>query len=42
MQGTLQLFRTAAQVDGAAADVAILERFGVDQAWWIKGRTTNR
>jgi D-amino-acid dehydrogenase len=29
MQGTLQLFRTPAQVDGAAADMAILERFGV-------------
>jgi D-amino-acid dehydrogenase len=29
MQGTLQLFRTDAQVDGAAADIAILERFGV-------------
>jgi D-amino-acid dehydrogenase len=29
MQGTLQLFRTQAQLDGAAADVAILERFGV-------------
>ena len=29
MQGTLQLFRTDAQVDGAAADVAILEHFGV-------------
>ena len=29
MQGTLQLFRTAAQVDGAAADMAILARFGV-------------
>jgi D-amino-acid dehydrogenase len=29
MQGTLQLFRTQAQVDGAAADVAILKRFGV-------------
>ena len=29
MQGTLQLFRTEAQVDGAAADIAILEHFGV-------------
>ena len=29
MQGTLQLFRTPAQVEGAAADVTILERFGV-------------
>ena len=29
MQGTLQLFRTDAQVDGAAADIAILEHFGV-------------
>ncbi len=29
MQGTLQLFRTASQLDGAAADMAILERFGV-------------
>jgi D-amino-acid dehydrogenase len=30
MQGTLQLFRTARQVDGAAADIAILSRFGID------------
>jgi D-amino-acid dehydrogenase len=29
MQGTLQLFRTQAQLDGAASDVAILERYGV-------------
>ena len=29
MQGTLQLFRTQSQVDGAAADIAILEHFGV-------------
>jgi D-amino-acid dehydrogenase len=29
MQGTLQLFRTDAQVEGAAADIAILEHFGV-------------
>src|SRR6185503_8438194 len=29
MQGTLQLFRTPVQVEGAAADVTILERFGV-------------
>ena len=29
MQGTLQLFRTDAQVDGAAVDIAILEHFGV-------------
>jgi D-amino-acid dehydrogenase len=29
MQGTLQLFRTQSQVDGAAADMAILEHFGV-------------
>jgi len=29
MQGTLQLFRTSAQVEGAGADMAILERFGV-------------
>lgn len=29
MQGTLQLFRTGKQVDGAAADIAILERFGI-------------
>ncbi|MEO8303382.1 MAG: D-amino acid dehydrogenase [Betaproteobacteria bacterium] len=28
-QGTLQLFRTQQQVDGASADMAILERFGV-------------
>lgn len=29
MQGTLQLFRTPAQLDGAAADIAILQRYGV-------------
>jgi D-amino-acid dehydrogenase len=29
MQGTLQLFRTQKQVEGAAADIAILERFAV-------------
>ena len=29
MQGTLQLFRTQAQVDGTAADIAILKRYGV-------------
>jgi D-amino-acid dehydrogenase len=29
MQGTLQLFRTQSQVDGAAADIAILDHFGV-------------
>ena len=29
MQGTLQLFRTQAQLDGAAADIAILRRHGV-------------
>ena len=29
MQGTLQLFRTQAQLDGSAADVAILQRYGV-------------
>jgi len=29
MQGTLQLFRTQAQLDGAASDMAILERYGV-------------
>jgi D-amino-acid dehydrogenase len=29
MQGTLQLFRTQAQLDGSAADVAILKRYGV-------------
>jgi D-amino-acid dehydrogenase len=29
MQGTLQLFRTQSQVDAAAADIAILEHFGV-------------
>jgi D-amino-acid dehydrogenase len=27
--GTLQLFRTQSQLDGAAADIAILERYGV-------------
>jgi D-amino-acid dehydrogenase len=31
-QGTLQLFRTQAQVDGAAADIAILDRLGVRHA----------
>jgi D-amino-acid dehydrogenase len=29
MQGTLQLFRTQAQLDGAAVDIAILQRYGV-------------
>ena len=29
MQGTLQLFRTQAQLDGTAADLAILKRYGV-------------
>ena len=29
MQGTLQLFRTQRQLDGAAADVAILQRYAV-------------
>jgi D-amino-acid dehydrogenase len=29
MQGTLQLFRTQKQLDGTAADVAILRRYGV-------------
>ena len=29
MQGTLQLFRTAAQLDATAADIAILRRYGV-------------
>ena len=29
MQGTLQLFRTQAQVEGSAADIAILQRYGV-------------
>jgi D-amino-acid dehydrogenase len=29
MQGTLQLFRTQAQLDGTGADVAILKRYGV-------------
>ncbi len=29
MQGTLQLFRTQAQFDGTAADIAILQRYGV-------------
>jgi len=28
-QGTLQLFRTQKQLDGAAADIAVLKRFGV-------------
>ena len=32
MQGTLQLFRTPKQVDGADADIAILERFGIRHA----------
>ncbi|HEY5799041.1 MAG TPA: D-amino acid dehydrogenase, partial [Burkholderiaceae bacterium] len=29
MQGTLQLFRTQKQFDGSAADIAVLERYGV-------------
>ena len=29
MQGTLQLFRTQRQLDGTAADIAILQRYGV-------------
>jgi len=29
MHGTLQLFRTQAQLDGTAADIAILKRYGV-------------
>jgi D-amino-acid dehydrogenase len=29
MQGTLQLFRTQAQLDGAASDMAVLDRYGV-------------
>ncbi len=29
MQGTLQLFRTQQQLDGTAADIAVLKRFGV-------------
>ena len=29
MQGTLQLFRTQSQLDGTAADIAILQRYGV-------------
>ena len=29
MQGTLQLFRTQTQLDGTAADIAILQRYGV-------------
>ncbi len=32
MQGTLQLFRTQSQVDGAEADIAILARFGIRHA----------
>ena len=32
MQGTLQLFRTAHQLDGAEADMAILARFGIRHA----------
>jgi len=32
MQGTLQLFRTPKQVDGADADIAILKRFGIRHA----------
>jgi D-amino-acid dehydrogenase len=31
-QGTLQLFRTQKQLDGAAADIAVLERYGVRYA----------
>ena len=30
MRGTLQLFRTQRQLDGAALDIAILKRYGVD------------
>jgi D-amino-acid dehydrogenase len=29
MQGTLQLFRTQAQLDGTGADIAVLKRYGV-------------
>jgi D-amino-acid dehydrogenase len=29
MQGTLQLFRTQAQLDGTSADIAVLKRYGV-------------
>jgi len=29
MQGTLQLFRTQKQLDGSAADIAVLQRYGV-------------
>ncbi|MEO8805388.1 MAG: D-amino acid dehydrogenase [Burkholderiaceae bacterium] len=41
MQGTLQLFRTQAQLDGTAADIAILKRYGVafellDRAGFIR------
>jgi D-amino-acid dehydrogenase len=41
MQGTLQLFRTQAQLDGSAADIAILKRYGVafellDRAGFIR------
>ena len=32
MQGTLQLFRTPRQLDGTAADMAILQRYGVAHA----------
>ena len=32
MRGTLQLFRTPKQVEGAAADIAILDRFNVRHA----------
>src|SRR3546814_8673150 len=32
MQGTLQLFRKQKQVDGAAADMAVLDQFGVGYA----------
>ncbi len=40
-QGTLQLFRTQAQLDGTAADIAILKRYGVafellDRAGFIR------
>ena len=36
MQGTLQLFRTEAQLAGTAADIAVLERHGV--AWELLDR----
>ncbi|MCB1938246.1 MAG: D-amino acid dehydrogenase, partial [Rhodocyclaceae bacterium] len=39
-RGTLQLFRSAAQVDAAAHDIAVLERFGVRHALLDRAQLT--